>query len=175
MAVHLVVVGTNTGIFESLHQACQIKKEGEISAVCAAIYQRMPAETGTDVKELPIKWGPISQMEKDRLFDKLRERSSVFCLADQDYGLTNMIEHRIRLTDETPFQEQSRRVSPSDLADLRAHLQELLQAGIITDSKSPYVSLNVLIRKKKRTVPPWLHRILPEIREGVFQDCPPAS
>ena len=58
------------------------------------------------------------------------------------------VEHHIRLSDNTPFRERSRRIAPADLDDLRRHLQGLLAAGIIKESRSPYASPIVLARKK---------------------------
>lgn len=65
-----------------------------------------------------------------------------------DVGLAKGVEHRIRLSDSRPFRQRSRRLAPADIEDARQHLQELLQAGIITESRSPYASPIVVVRKK---------------------------
>ncbi len=62
--------------------------------------------------------------------------------------LAKGVEHNIHLNDNTPFRERSRRIAPADLDDLRRHLQGLLVAGIIKESRSPYASPIVLARKK---------------------------
>lgn len=91
---------------------------------------------------------PIPNEWKDRLKQKLSERPNVFSTEEWDVGLAKGVEHHIRLTDETPFRERSRRISPADLDDLRRHLQGLLAAGVIKESRSPYASPIVLARKK---------------------------
>lgn len=63
-------------------------------------------------------------------------------------GLAKGVEHKIRLTDARPFHQRSRRLAPADIEDVRKHSQELLQAGIITESRSPYASPIVVVRKK---------------------------
>ena len=90
---------------------------------------------------IPNEW-------KERLKQKLSERPNVFSTEEWDVGLARGVEHHIRLNDDTPFRERSRRIAPADLEDLRRHLQGLLAAGIIKESRSPYASPIVLARKK---------------------------
>lgn len=91
---------------------------------------------------------PIPAEWKQRLSQKLAERGKVFSTEEWDVGLAKGVQHHIRLADHTPFRERSRRVAPADLDDLRRHLQGLLAAGIIKESRSPYASPIVLARKK---------------------------
>lgn len=62
------------------------------------------------------------------------------------------MEHRIRLSNSTPFRERSRRLAPADIDDIRRHLHELLAAGIIKVSRSPYASPIVVARKRNGAV-----------------------
>ena len=95
---------------------------------------------------------PLPPMWRDRLAQKLAERSKVFSVEEWDVGLAKDVEHRIRLTDSRPFRERSRRIAPGDIDDVRRHLQELLAAGIIKESRSPYASPIVVARKKSGKV-----------------------
>ena len=90
----------------------------------------------------------ISKEWKERLSQKLAKHANAFSTKEWDVGLAKGVEHRIRLSDNTPFRERSRRIAPADLDDLRRHLQGLLAAGIIKESRSPYASPIVLARKK---------------------------
>ncbi len=110
-----------------------------------------PKETASsDFDESMINFGdsPISEQWKNRLCKKLAQKSHVFSMHEWDVGLARGVEHRIRLSDSRPFRQRSRRLAPADIEDVRQHLQELLQAGIITESRSPYASPIVVVRKK---------------------------
>ncbi len=95
---------------------------------------------------------PIPKYWKDRLSQKLSERSNVFSLHEWDVGSAKGVEHHIHLSDNTPFRERSRRLAPADIEDIRRHLHELLATGIIKESRSPYASPIVVARKKNGTV-----------------------
>ena len=144
---HPVVVGTNSGVFRQCYHTYKRKPTDSINPICSAIYNRI-AKNDVDVASLPLTWGPISTEDKQQLLNILQDKSAVFCHDPLNMGKTDKIYHEIRMTDETPFRERSRRVSPADLEDLREHLQELLEAGIIKESRSRYASPIVLVRKK---------------------------
>lgn len=91
---------------------------------------------------------PVPEAWKARLRQKLLERTDVFSLHELDVGLAKEVEHSIRLSDSQPFRERSRRIAPADIDDVRRHIQKLLSAGIIKESRSPYASPIVVVRKK---------------------------
>ncbi|XP_028254301.1 uncharacterized protein LOC114429891 [Parambassis ranga] len=95
---------------------------------------------------------PISEQWKNRLRQKLAQKSDVFSTHEWDVGLARGVEHRIRLADSRPFRQRSRRLAPADIEDVRKHLQDLLQAGIVKESRSPYASPIVVVRKKSGAV-----------------------
>lgn len=76
----------------------------------------------------------------------------VFSLIDWDVGLAKGVEHTIRLSDTRPFRQRSFRLTPADVDNVRKHLQELLCAGIIKESRSPYASSIVIVRRKNGTI-----------------------
>ncbi|KAK3522328.1 hypothetical protein QTP86_003678, partial [Hemibagrus guttatus] len=85
---------------------------------------------------------------EQRLRQKLSVRGDVFSTNEWDVGLAKGVEHQIRLQDNKPFREGSRRIAPADIEDVRRHIKELLTAGIIKESRSPYASPIVVARKK---------------------------
>lgn len=95
---------------------------------------------------------PISEDWKQRLCRKLSARSQVFSVHEWDVGLAKGVEHTIRMSDSRPFRERSRRLAPADLEDVRKHLQDLLRAGIIKESRSSYASPIVIVRKKNGAI-----------------------
>ncbi|KAL7839427.1 hypothetical protein SRHO_G00260850 [Serrasalmus rhombeus] len=91
---------------------------------------------------------PIPNEWKERLSRKLCRRRNVFSLHEWEVGLAKGVEHNIRLTDPCPFRERSRRLAPADIEDVCKHLQELLDTGVIKESRSPYSSPIMVARKK---------------------------
>ncbi|XP_038141331.1 uncharacterized protein LOC119783754 [Cyprinodon tularosa] len=95
---------------------------------------------------------PIPEEWKRRFQQKLAKRQKVFSLHEWDVGCAKGVEHHIRLHDSRPFRESSRRLAPADIDDVRRHIQQLLAAGIITESRSPYASPIVVVRKKNGSI-----------------------
>lgn len=70
----------------------------------------------------------------------------MFSLSEWDVSLAKGVEHHIRMSDSRPFRERSRRLAPADIDDVRRHIQDLLQAGIIKESRI------VIARKKNGSI-----------------------
>ena len=65
-----------------------------------------------------------------------------------DLGKCNILKHNIQLTDQHPFKERYRRISPHLFEEVKQHLQEMVGVGAIRRSFSPWASVVVLVRKK---------------------------
>jgi hypothetical protein len=65
-----------------------------------------------------------------------------------DIGSTDLFKHKIVLQDSTPFKQPYRRIPPGMYEEVRQHIREMLDAGVIRESESPYSSNIVLVRKK---------------------------
>lgn len=62
------------------------------------------------------------------------------------------MRHSIKLHDETPFKHRARPIHPHDVDVVRSHLWDLLEAGVICDSESPFSSPIVIVHKKNNDV-----------------------
>ena len=71
----------------------------------------------------------------------------MFSTGPTDLGYTRLVEHEINLTDDTPYRDPYRRIPPSMFDEVREHLREMLEIGVIRESSSPYSSNLVLVRK----------------------------
>ena len=91
----------------------------------------------------------IQVQEMKTIFSKWR---SVFCQHPLDLGRTDLVKHHIRLRDDTTFKERHRRIPPTLVEDIRQHLQEILDLGIIRRSENPFASYVVLVRKKDQSL-----------------------
>ena len=69
-----------------------------------------------------------------------------------DLGDCDKVKHRINLHDDKLFKDPHQRIPPALFQEVREHLQEMLNAGAIRPSKSPYSSNVVIVRKKDGTI-----------------------
>ena len=69
-----------------------------------------------------------------------------------DLGNCDLIKHEIKLTDNEPFKEPARRIPPALFQEVKEHLKEMMAAGAIRPSHSPYSSNVVIVRKKDGTI-----------------------
>ena len=90
----------------------------------------------------------LNEPQKTKLRELLMKHRDIFSTSDIDIGKCNRIKHRIYLIDPTPFKQRYRRIPPSMIDEVRAHLEQLLSTGVIRPSKSPFASPIVLVRKK---------------------------
>ena len=90
----------------------------------------------------------LSESETSVLKDYLLANRDIFAMDACEMGCTDVITHRIELDDETPFKDKFRPIPPGSFDEVRNHIAELLSAGVIQESKSPFSSNMVLVRKK---------------------------
>ena len=80
--------------------------------------------------------------------DLLIDSADVFSKDDLDFGKCNILKHDIKITDPKPFKDRYRRIPPHLYEEVKAHLQEMVEMGVIRRSFSPWASAVVLVRKK---------------------------
>ncbi len=78
----------------------------------------------------------------------LNDYADVFALSDNDLGCTSIIQHEIPVTDDVPVRQRYRRLPPSQYEEVKDHIRQLLEQGIISESCSPYSSPLVIVKKK---------------------------
>ena len=76
----------------------------------------------------------------------------VFMLESNELGCTSAIEHEIRIENDKPFKEQFRCLPLPFLEEVRSSLQDMLEAGAICLSQSPWCNAVVLVWKKDGTL-----------------------
>ena len=93
----------------------------------------------------------ISENELDEVKQFLSNWKHVFSKHETDIGHTNILEHQFQ-TDYKPINQRYRRIPPSALKELLEHLGQLLEAGIIHRSTSPWASNIDIVRKRNGTM-----------------------
>ena len=104
---------------------------------------KMPEKLDVQIDE-----NNLTSEELSKAKSLLNKWSDIFSTGTTDLGRTDLVQHEIKLTDSTPFKEPYRRIPPSMYEEVRVHLKEMLDAGTIRPSQSPYSSKVVLVRKK---------------------------
>jgi len=71
-----------------------------------------------------------------------------------DLGHTSAVRHRIELLNDEPFREPCRRIPPALYGEVLSNIiiHEMLYIGAIRESKSPFSSNVVIVRKKDGTI-----------------------
>ena len=68
-----------------------------------------------------------------------------FVLEPDELGCTSTIKHEICLSDDEPFKERFRCIPPPLLEEVYASLRDMLEAGAIRPSQSPWCNAVVLV------------------------------
>ena len=76
----------------------------------------------------------------------------VFTLEGNELGCTSAIEHELCIENSEPFKEQFWCIPPPLLEEVCASLRDMLEAGAICPSQSPWCNVVVLVRKKDGTL-----------------------
>ena len=61
----------------------------------------------------------------------LEEYQHLFALNLKELGRTSLVQHEIKLSNNTPFKKRYRRIPPHQYEEVRKHLQEMLDMGAI--------------------------------------------
>ena len=99
----------------------------------------------TKLAEGTAEW---TEKQQQRAKDVIKTYSFLFAMGTLDLGKTNLVKHKIELTDYTPIKDRYRHIPPHQYEEVRKHLKEMLDFGAIRRSDSPWASPVVLVRKK---------------------------
>ncbi|KAK3726383.1 hypothetical protein QZH41_005098 [Actinostola sp. cb2023] len=89
-----------------------------------------------------------TEAEREKALKLIATYADVFAQEGGENGCTPTVQHRIQTVDDVPVSQRHRRIPPNLFGEVKQHLQELLQKGVIKPSQSDYASPIVLVRKK---------------------------
>ena len=90
----------------------------------------------------------LAASDQEQVRNLLRQFRGIFASHDGDLGCTNLISHQIPLVDDVPVRQRYRHIPPSEYEMAKAHIYQLMETQVITESCSLYASPIVWARKK---------------------------
>ena len=66
----------------------------------------------------------LEETEKEALESLLQENRDIFACRDDEMGCTDLLQHRITLSSDKPIAQPYRRIPPSQLQEVRDHLDD---------------------------------------------------
>ena len=136
----------------------------ERHAVASTVTNEVKSDTGTEaVSDIKIKEHQrklLDQIDLSELNPKQRQmveqmliqEAAAFSVEDSDIGNVASTSMDIKLHDNTAVQLNYHSVPKPLYAELKAHIEDLLNRGWIVNSSSPYSSPRVSVRKKDGTL-----------------------
>ena len=91
------------------------------------------------------EWSPCNAAIARELLPSYHD---TFALEPDELGCTSAIKHEICLNNDEPFKECFRHIPPPLLEKVHASPRDMLKAGTIWPSQSPWCNAVVLVRKK---------------------------
>lgn len=87
----------------------------------------------------------LSHSQVQSLKSLLQKYSGIFSKHSEDRGHTGIIKHHIHTGDATPIKQRAYRVTPKQRAEIQTQVDNLLKAGVIEESYSPWAAPVVLV------------------------------
>lgn len=95
-----------------------------------------------------IRTDHLSQWEKDSIIQTLHENQRVLLRQNEKLSSMTTVKHKIHTSDDAPVYTKSYRYPHHFKQDVHEQIQEMLENGIIQNSRSPYSSPIWVVPKK---------------------------
>ncbi|XP_062586907.1 uncharacterized protein LOC134248532 [Saccostrea cucullata] len=112
------------------------------------IEQQFPNDTTETISDLVFGHG-LTQVQRQSLRDVCQKFSRIFTSKP---GKCDVISHTIKTTSENPITQRPYRIPEAKKQEVKESLNEMLEQGLITPSKSPWASPIVLVNKPDGTI-----------------------
>ena len=128
--------------------ACNLPAEDELVTQVSMVRGRYSDAQEKLSQLLNISKEGISPEESDKLRECLLQASDVFALDADQLGQVTEVCHTIDTGGSAPVQQTPRRIPFSLRSGITSMINEMLGAGVIRESSSPWASPIVLVKKK---------------------------
>uniref|UniRef100_A0AAV2J7S8 Uncharacterized protein n=1 Tax=Knipowitschia caucasica TaxID=637954 RepID=A0AAV2J7S8_KNICA len=119
--------------------------------------QRWYNERDDQGPELPPEVGDLSDradltaQQREQLRTLLAKWEKVFAQHEDDFGRTNLVQHKIPTGNSAPVRERYRLIPPLLYKEVKSLLVGMLEQGVIKESCSPWAAPIVLVCNKDGT------------------------
>lgn len=101
--------------------------------------------------EMAVNSPELTEMQKKQLADLLQKYADRFSAHDFDLGDCNVVQHRIDTQDHPPISLKPYRLPFALREVLAKHIDNLLKAGLIRPSASPWAAPCLLVEKPDKS------------------------
>ena len=137
---------------EDEEAATSKEKPGPEPSVPVEMDEGVPGAEGQTDQEFLASFdltdSELTTEEEEKVHQLLLEYKDIFSKGAFDIGQTTTITHHVDLLNDAPFKQRHRRIPPAMYDEVRDHLKQLVDCGVIRESSSPWSSAVVLVRKR---------------------------
>ena len=149
LSKELDITDTAVADFTQGHQILQQDMAAKEGLKCPSASREIPDHL-KDLFQRSIQH--LNSEEQDQVADLLMEFEDVFAKSEYDLGDFSDIVHNIDTGSSKPIKQRMRRTPVNFAGEEKAHLEKMLDAGVIQPSVSEWASAPVLVRKRDGTV-----------------------
>ena len=129
------------------NKICQLSEVSVIDNLASGLSSPQTSNSPSDLG-VKINTETLTAEQSLRVQQVLGKWKHVFSTGPNDIGCTDTLKHKIILEDPKPFKQPYRKIPPGMYEEVRQHIKDMLEAGVIRESESPWSSNVVLVRKK---------------------------
>ena len=123
----------------------------DIKIGCHAQSTPMTGGTTPLTAEINVE-AQLTPGERAKFNALLNRYDGIFSKGEGDLGYTEAVKHQIVTGNAPPIKQRYRSLPPSQYREVREHIKQLLDVGIIRESSSPWASPIVVVRKKDNSI-----------------------
>ena len=133
-------------------KAEEVKKVREEEGVTKASIAGVELYRKRKSMEVKLNEELLNEEQVEEVRELLAKYEDVFAEEGGKIGKASGVKHRIPVTTTQAVRVPYRRIPPHQVAEVKGHIGELLEQGVITQSVSPYSAAIVVVRKKDGTL-----------------------
>ncbi|CAF1061963.1 unnamed protein product [Brachionus calyciflorus] len=143
----LIMVVNVSGKDVVLASQLQVGTVQEVDAL--NVRQEVDHEVNEKIDVSKLKINPlISTSERNEILKLVLKHHKAFKWCDDDTGLTDITEHDLDTGNTRPIKQRPYRLPQSAQEEVRKQVNDMLKKNIIRESKSPWCSPIILVKKK---------------------------